>query len=334
MAVAVVWMSLWGVALAPAMSPTYAGLGGARWLTLGCALVLTLVAWRYHTTFAGFGPEDRAEAFVFVASPLAMVGFAASAPPAALIHAGGAVASLLALFYLGAGWPKRSLPLVTMGCTLVALAIAGQWDGATVAVGWSALALFAIVADVSNQQPAGRPVATVLATVAALQLFFVSRSADWLGHVAFTDRWSFAWYACTAAWAACAMVWRGTSSDPKWLTGGRAWLWGVAGLSVWFGGSLQLGWAFTNPLARDLAISAFWLIYAAALVALGFRLGQRAIRVAGLGLAGVAAFKIVLYDLSALEALYRVGSFFALAIIALAVAYAYNRRKLTEAGRF
>ena len=46
-------------------------------------------------------------------------------------------------------------------------------------------------------------------------------------------------------------------------------------------------------------------------------------------LLGVAAFvglKIVLYDLSQMKALYRVGSFFALAIIALAVAYAYNRR--------
>lgn len=41
--------------------------------------------------------------------------------------------------------------------------------------------------------------------------------------------------------------------------------------------------------------------------------------------------KIVLYDLSKLEALYRVGSFFALAFIALAVAYAYNRRARASA---
>ena len=47
---------------------------------------------------------------------------------------------------------------------------------------------------------------------------------------------------------------------------------------------------------------------------------------AGLAVAALAGLKIVLYDLANLEALYRVGSFFALAMIALAVAYAYNQR--------
>jgi uncharacterized membrane protein len=42
--------------------------------------------------------------------------------------------------------------------------------------------------------------------------------------------------------------------------------------------------------------------------------------------AGLAAAKIALYDLAELEALYRIGSFFVLAIVALAVAYAYNRK--------
>ncbi len=43
-----------------------------------------------------------------------------------------------------------------------------------------------------------------------------------------------------------------------------------------------------------------------------------------------AGLKIVLYDLSNLEALYRIASFFALALIALAVAYAYNRKAMTS----
>jgi hypothetical protein len=315
------WLGLWALAGAPDMAD-------ARWLILGCVFALAVVTWRYHIRYDAFAHDDRAEALVFVATPCVAVALLASAGPPALERAGGIVPSALALLYLVAGWPRRSVALVAMGFALVALAIAGQWDGEAVAVGWSALALIGVVADHSNGQPAGRPAATVLATVALLQLFFVSRSADWLGHVAFTDRWSLAWYVCTAAWAAAATLWRVRADDARWLAGGRSWLWGVAGLSLWFGGSLELAWAFTNPLARDLAISAFWLAYAAALVATGFRLGQRTVRVAGLGLAGVAALKIVLYDLSALEALYRVGSFFALAIIALAVAYSYNRRKL------
>src|SRR2546425_67670 len=45
-----------------------------------------------------------------------------------------------------------------------------------------------------------------------------------------------------------------------------------------------------------------------------------------------AGLKIVLYDLSNLDALYRIASFFALALIALAVAYAYNRKATTSSG--
>lgn len=40
----------------------------------------------------------------------------------------------------------------------------------------------------------------------------------------------------------------------------------------------------------------------------------------------MAIVKIALHDVSNREALYRVGAFFALASIALAVAYAYSRR--------
>ena len=68
-----------------------------------------------------------------------------------------------------------------------------------------------------------------------------------------------------------------------------------------------------------------------ALVFIGFRLNRKLVRSTGLAVAALAGLKIVLYDLATLNALYRVGSFFTLAIIALAVAYAYNQR--ARAGR-
>ena len=58
----------------------------------------------------------------------------------------------------------------------------------------------------------------------------------------------------------------------------------------------------------------------------GFRLESKPVRWAGLGVAALAVVKVAAYDLSNLEALYRVGSFFALALIALTVAYVYNRK--------
>src|SRR5438128_1675539 len=69
---------------------------------------------------------------------------------------------------------------------------------------------------------------------------------------------------------------------------------------------------------------------AGALVRLGFQLDRKDVRSAGLAVAAGAGLKIVLYDLSNLDALYRIASFFALALIALAVAYAYNRKAATS----
>jgi uncharacterized membrane protein len=75
----------------------------------------------------------------------------------------------------------------------------------------------------------------------------------------------------------------------------------------------------------------WWLLYAGALVLIGFEIDHKQVRSAGLTVAALAGLKIVLYDLATLNALYRVGSFFALAIIALAVAYAYNRKAKVSA---
>ena len=79
-----------------------------------------------------------------------------------------------------------------------------------------------------------------------------------------------------------------------------------------------------------LAVSAWWLLYAAALVAIGFRLSLQPARVAGLAVAGLAVFKVVFFDLSSLDALYRVGSVFLLALVALSLAYLYYRYDRSE----
>ena len=77
-------------------------------------------------------------------------------------------------------------------------------------------------------------------------------------------------------------------------------------------------------------MSAWWLLFAAALVILGFRLSLQPARVAGLCVAGLAVAKVVLFDLSSLDALYRVGSVFLLALVALSLAYLYYRHDRSE----
>ena len=83
-------------------------------------------------------------------------------------------------------------------------------------------------------------------------------------------------------------------------------------------------------LASGLAVSAWWLLFAAGLVTLGFRLSLQQARIAGLAVAGLAVAKVVFFDLSSLDALYRVGSVFLLALVALTLAYLYYRHDRSE----
>jgi uncharacterized membrane protein len=151
---------------------------------------------------------------------------------------------------------------------------------------------------------------------------------------AFTGTWSLALYTYLGATAVTALSWRARPGQPDWLESGTMVLWSLFGLAVFAGGSLEIHRFFdaradvwpAARLAGDLGISVFWLLFAGATVWLGFRRNHAAIRGTGLAVAALAAAKITLYDLGRLEALFRVGSFFVLALLALAVAYAYNRK--------
>jgi uncharacterized membrane protein len=72
-------------------------------------------------------------------------------------------------------------------------------------------------------------------------------------------------------------------------------------------------------------LSAFWA--GAGLIALfwGLLRDERSRRVGGLTLLSLALAKVFLYDLAALESIYRVVSFVALGVLLLVAAFAYQR---------
>jgi uncharacterized membrane protein len=85
-------------------------------------------------------------------------------------------------------------------------------------------------------------------------------------------------------------------------------------------------------LASGLAVSAWWLVFAAGLVVIGFKRSLKQVRLAGLGVAGLAVVKVLIYDLSSLDALYRVGSVFILGLVFLLLAYLYHQQARGEPG--
>jgi uncharacterized membrane protein len=165
------------------------------------------------------------------------------------------------------------------------------------------------------------------------QLFDRAAAARRTGDAAFVGPWALArWGSVATTVAVAAKLWRveGGREDTRLIRSG---LWVVAGAMALFGvtGELRRYFELESPttetasLASGLAVSAWWLLFAAALVTLGFRLSLQQARLAGLAVAGLAVVKVVFFDLSSLDALYRVGSVFLLALVALSLAYLYYR---------
>ena len=304
------------------LAAALAGVRGAEpsvWLALGAALAVAALLWWQELPDSG--PLRAEEALLFVANPFVLTGLARLAGPDALDRVPGLVPALIAAAYLIPAWARRAAPHLMMGFALAAFALAAQWSAPAAAAGWTALALAALGAQRLGRRPGGRMAALGLALVAFPWLFGVALSSRPARAPAFIDPWALALYAYVAGTAIAARRWG--SADR-----GREILWALCGAAIFVGGSVELQRYFgrRTPLAGDLALSIFWLTYAGALVRVGFRRDRKDVRSAGLAVAAGAGLKIVLYDLSNLEALYRIASFFALALIALAVAYAYNRK--------
>ncbi|HEX8744136.1 MAG TPA: DUF2339 domain-containing protein [Thermoleophilaceae bacterium] len=75
----------------------------------------------------------------------------------------------------------------------------------------------------------------------------------------------------------------------------------------------------------QLLLSAFWAITGVGALLAGLARHARAVRLGGFLLLGIATAKVFLFDLSALEAMYRVGSFVALGLLLLGAAFAWQR---------
>ncbi len=312
-AVALAWILL-------ALALAQIGNAGPRFGLAQAALVaVAALLWWQQLDGDPLHPVE--EALLFVANPFVLIAILHPLPRLPLV-----VPAALAGAYLAAGWMRRAAPHLVLGFALAACALAVQASPPAVAAGWTALTLVALAAEQGAGRPGGRVASLGLAFITFPCLFGVALWSRSGAAPAFTDAWALALYGYVAGCAVAARQW--SRADR-----GSELLWVLCGAAIFAGGSVELQRYFgrRTPLAGDLALSVFWLVYAGALVRLGFQRDRKDVRSAGLVVAAGAGLKIVLYDLSNLEALYRIASFLALALIALAVAYAYNKKARASA---
>lgn len=90
-------------------------------------------------------------------------------------------------------------------------------------------------------------------------------------------------------------------------------------------GEPVLTFRFSGNFAQDMSYTIAWSLFALALLLVSMAKQIKAGRYAALALLGVALLKLFLHDLARLDALYRVGALFAVATVAIAASFAYQR---------
>lgn len=90
-------------------------------------------------------------------------------------------------------------------------------------------------------------------------------------------------------------------------------------------GARVLTFQFSGNFARDMTYTIAWALFALGLLGAGIWKEQKAARYAAIALLSVVLLKLFFHDLARLEALYRIGALFAVAVIAIVASFAYQR---------
>lgn len=319
--------------------------GGAAWLL---AIVLPIVVAPSFRAYAGRDELHLALASAeealrdpptgyFVLSALAWAGVTLIAQPGAPdAFYPVLLLAVVSLPYLALALSKKMLLAHAVALGIAAWGVYVQFEGLAMTQGWGVLALVSAVTTRSSPLARNRRIGAVLAGLAAYQLLSVDYARIGAAESAFLGGWSLTLYFFIALFPALAGPLWGEPVETEFASGVplRPLLWIAGGFTLLAGGTelilLYIDRLGAEELVGNLTVSGFWLAYAGALLAVGLLKDLRAVRIAGLAMTGLSVIKVALYDLTQLEALYRVASFFLLALMALGAAYAYHRRGRDE----
>ncbi|HWN18192.1 MAG TPA: DUF2339 domain-containing protein [Gemmatimonadales bacterium] len=316
-----------------------------RWAILAGGLLLAAPVWWYAlratqilplrlSPAAGVPGWSMGEAFYFFLTPFLLGWALHHLAPVWFDLKPGLVALVVAIPYLIAGYHGVRPVFALVGAAALGMAAWQHWDG--VERVWALLALTLLWAALDHRlrRDDGRWYALATLWAALDQQFTGALLQRSPADPAFLGSWAMAlWGTAAVTVALAAGFWRSVvASGTAPLVQGA--LWALGGSMVLFGVTGEIGRYFElqplssqdASLAAGLAVSAWWLIFAAALIGVGFRRSLKPARVAGLAVAGLAVVKVLMFDLSSLDALYRVGSVFILGLVFLLLAYLYHRQ--------
>ncbi|HVK00027.1 MAG TPA: DUF2339 domain-containing protein [Gemmatimonadales bacterium] len=259
------------------------------------------------------GGWSLGEALYFFTTPVLLGWATYGLAPDRFDRVPGLLSLLVAIPYLIAGYVRPRPPFALVGVAAAAIAAQAQWSGTAETWALLGLALLWAALDHVLDRADGRWYACLTWAAALNQLMNEALAARTAGDAAFTGSWALALWGMTGVAVALAGGLLKARPDEGEARLARSGLRIMAGLLLLFGVTVEIRRYFDleslsrvrAELASGLAVSAWWMVFAAALVLVGFRRSLKQLRLAGLAVAGLAVAKVVIHDLSSLDALYR-----------------------------
>ena len=226
-------------------------------------------------------------------------------------------------------WPALAAHFAALALSLLAIAIALQFDGPAVTIGWGAEGFAAVVLGLRQRRQWLRFAGLGLFVIAfgrAEALLFAEPRAGQL--VLLNRRAACALFLIALAYA---IAWLGARRDDV-----RARPWHVAGavvaaqiltLSLLTSEITAYGLQHQQALARDVMLSVSWAAYATALILVGLRRRYAPVRIFAILVLALTIVKVFAVDLSHLQRAYRVVSVIGLGIMLLVTSYLYQHTR-------
>jgi uncharacterized membrane protein len=247
----------------------------------------------------------------------------------------GRFAAIFALWHgvLAAALLERrrdvALHFAALAFTLLSIAIALEFDGAAVTIGWACEGAAIVALGLRERHDWLRVGGVALFAVAIFQAIGLLIAPAPLQHVVMLNPRAAAGAVVVAlSYALAWLHYRDASAPDRDIAIGAALIAAQAVTLVLLTSEIYAYWAVREGrFARELMISATWGIYAAVLVVIGLRKDYAPIRYFAIAVLALTILKVFFADMAGLDRIYRVSSVIGLGIVLLVTSYLYNRAR-------
>jgi uncharacterized membrane protein len=222
---------------------------------------------------------------------------------------------------------NQALHFGALAFTLLSIAIALQWDGPAVAIGWAAEGAVIVALGLHERRDWMRIAGVGLFAVAfglAMSLLTTERAVS--EAVFFNPHAAAAAAIAALSYVLAWLHYRDPAAPDRTLAIGLALIVAQVATLALLTSEIHAYWSLREgSFARQMMVSVTWGVYATALIVIGLWRGYAPIRYFAIALFAITIVKVFAFDMAQLDRVYRISSIIVLGLTLLVTSYLYQR---------